>query len=143
MTETNGSDQRREHLKALSLKEPVALFLNTKLIELTHGYARVTMRVRPEHLNFNGFIFGGIIMSIADQAFAYATNSVITPNIAVQFNIQFIDRADIGDELIAECRVVREGKRYCASDMKVYNQNNKLIATATGTTIPVPDNLTR
>ncbi len=124
-------------LKERGKDEPVASFLGLKLEELADGYARVTMKMRPEYLNFNGMIFGGIISAVADQAFAYATNSVITPNVASQFNIHFVAAAGTGDELTAECRVMKSGKRVCISEMRVTNQEGKLIATATGTTIPL------
>ena len=124
-------------LKAKSGKEPIAKFLDIKLIELSEGYARVSAKLKPEYLNFNNLIFGGIVMALADQAFAYGTNSVITPNVASQFNIHFVAGADVKDELIAECRVVRAGKRVCISEMTVTNQDGKLIARATGTTIPL------
>ena len=126
-----------EELKAKAKSEPIAAFLGMKLVELSEGYARVSMKLKTEHVNFNGMIFGGIIMSLADQAFAYGTNSVITPNVASQFNIHFIAAASVGDELIAECRVAKSGKRVCISEMSVTNQDGKLIAKATGTTIPL------
>ena len=44
---------------------------------------------------------------------------------------------EIGDELTAECRVVKSGRRAGISEMTVTNQAGKLIAKATGTTIPV------
>ena len=118
-------------------EEPIASFLDTKLLELSPGYAKVSMRLRPEYANFNGFIFGGIIMSLADQAFAYASNTVVIPNVASQFNIHFIAGARVDDELVAECRVVKKGRRVCMSEMSVSNQDGKLIARATGTTIPL------
>ena len=124
-------------LKAKAETEPIASFLGMRLLELSQGYAKVALKLRPEYLNFNGIVFGGIIMSLADQAFAYATNSVISPNVASQFNIHFVAGADSGDELIAECRVVRAGRRVCISEMAVTNQDGKLIAKATGTTIPL------
>jgi acyl-CoA thioesterase len=124
-------------LKAKAEGEPIASFLDMRLLELSQGYARVAMKLKPEHINFNGMIFGGIIMSLADQAFAYGTNSVISPNVASQFNIHFIAGANVNDELVAECRVVRAGKRVCISEMTVTNQDGKLIAKATGTTIPL------
>lgn len=126
-----------EALKAKADREPVARFLQTELIELSTGYAKVTMEMKPEYINFNGVVFGGIIMSLADQAFAYATNSVFTPNVASQFNIHFIASASAGDRLTAECRVVKTGKRVCISEMTVTNQDGKLIAKASGTTIPL------
>ena len=128
------------NLKAKAQKEPIASFLDMRLLELSEGYAKVAMKLKPEHINFNGMIFGGIIMSLADQAFAYGTNSVISPNVASQFNIHFAAGANVNDELIAECRVVRAGRRVCISEMTVTNQDGKLIAKATGTTIPLVQN---
>ncbi len=124
-------------LKAKEEGEPIASFLKMRLVELKPGYARVAMKLLPEYQNFNGFVFGGIIMSITDQAFAYANNSVAYPSVATQFNIHFIAGAGAEDELIAECRVVRSGRRVGISEMTVTNQEGKLIAKATGTTIPV------
>jgi acyl-CoA thioesterase len=118
-------------------QEPVAAFLGLRLLELSEGHARVAMQVRPEFINFNGMAFGGIIAAVADQAFACATNSVITPNVATQCNIHFLAAAAAGDELTAECRVVKSGKRVCVSEITVTNQHGKLIAQASGTTIPL------
>jgi acyl-CoA thioesterase len=122
-------------LKAAEADEPIAAFLKIKLVELTPGYAKVTMKLTPEYLNFNGMVFGGIVMAVADQAFAYATNSLVSPSIATQFNIHLISGAAAGDELIAECRVVKSGRRIGVSEMTVTNQAGKLIAKATGTTV--------
>jgi acyl-CoA thioesterase len=115
--------------------EPIAKFLGIKLVELSPGLAKVAMKLKPEHLNFNGMVFGGIVMCITDQAFAYATNSVASPSIATQFNIHLISGAAPGDELTAECRVIRSGRRIGVSEMTVTNQAGKLIARATGTTV--------
>jgi acyl-CoA thioesterase len=124
-----------EKLKAAEANEPIASFLKMRLVELTPGYAKVTMKLAPEHLNFNGMVFGGIVMAIADQAFAYATNSLVSPSIATQFNIHLISGAAADDELTAECRVVKSGRRIGVSEMTVTNQDGKLIAKATGTTV--------
>jgi acyl-CoA thioesterase len=124
-------------LKAKEETEPIASFLKMRLLELTPGYAKIVMPLVPEYQNFNGLIFGGIIMAVADQAFAYASNSLAFPSIASQFNIHFVSGASVGDELTAECWVVRSGRRVGISEMTVTNQEGKTIAKATGTTIPV------
>jgi len=126
-----------EKLRGLEKTEPVASFLNMRLTELAPGHSRVTMDMKPEYINFNGMVFGGIISAVADQAFAYATNSVITPNVASQFNIHFIAAAAASDRLTAECNVLKSGKRVCISEIKVTNQDGKTIAICTGTTIPL------
>ncbi len=125
-------------LKAVK-KEPIASFLKMRLVELTPGYAKVTMKLVPEYRNFNGVIFGGMIMAVADQAFAFASNSVNHPSVASQFNIHFFSGPNPDDELIAEGRVLKNGRRVGISEMTVTNQDGKLIAKATGTTIPLQD----
>jgi len=124
-------------LKAREKREPIASFLKMRLLELSLGYAKVVVKLVPEYQNFNGLIFGGIVMAVADQAFAYASNSLAHPSIASQFNIHFIAAAEVNDELTAECQVVKSGQRVGISEITVTNQEGKLIAKATGTTIPV------
>jgi acyl-CoA thioesterase len=122
-------------LRSKEATEPIAEFLKMRLVELTPGYAKVAMKITPEYMNFNDMVFGGIVMAVTDQAFAYATNSLVSPSIATQFNIHLISGAATGDELTAECRVVKSGRRIGVSEMTVTNQDGKLIAKATGTTI--------
>lgn len=115
--------------------EPIAAFLGMKLEELSEGYARISMPMRPEFVNFNGMVFGAIVMAVADQAFAYATNSMLTPNLAVQFNIHLISAVSPDDVLTAECRVAKSGRRISVSEMTVLNQDGRLVARASGTTL--------
>jgi acyl-CoA thioesterase len=122
-------------LKKKEAEEPIASFLKMKLLELTPGCARVAMKILPDHLNFNGMVFGGIVMALADQAFAYATNSLLSPSIATQFNIHLISGARVGEELTAEGRVLKSGRRISVTEMTVSDRDGKLIAKATGTTI--------
>jgi acyl-CoA thioesterase len=133
--DNNQSSDMIDKLRGKETKEPIASFLKLKLLELTPGYARVAMKITPDHLNFNGMVFGGIVMALADQAFAYATNSLISPSIATQFNIHLISGAAVGDELTAECRVIKSGRRIGVSEMTVIDREGKLIAKATGTTV--------
>ncbi len=130
------SDARLAELRAHALQEPIAAFLQMRLVELAPGYAKVSLRVRPEHQNFNGTTFGGIIMSVADQAFGYASNSIASPSLAAQFSLYFLAAPKVGDELIAECRVVKSGRRAGVSEITVATQEGKPIARATGLTIP-------
>ena len=117
--------------------EPVSAFFDMRVIELKAGYARVSMRVKPEYLNFHGVAFGGVIMSLADQAFGYAVNTLSYPSVASQFNIYFLSSARAGDELTAEGKVVRSGRRISVAEVSVTNQDGRLIARASGSTIAV------
>ena len=131
------ADDNVELLKNKEPTEPIAKFLGMKLVVLEPGYAKITMTLKPEHLNFNGLVFGGIIMCLADQAFAYGMNSLVMPSIATNFSIQLIAGAKVGDVLTAECRPLKSGRRVGFAEMTVTDQNGKLIAKAAGTTVVV------
>ena len=139
MVNPESKPKNKGNLAALMEKmegEPIASFYKIKVLELSPGYAKVSMKMLPEYVNFNGVVFGSIIMGVADYAFSLAINSMILPSLATQFNIHLLSPAAVGDELTAEGRVLRSGKRVGISEMTVVNQNGKLIAKATGTTIP-------
>ncbi len=120
-----------------SAGEPISRFLETRLITLEPGFARVSMKVKPDYLTLNGAVFGGIIMSIADQAFSYAVNSVAPSSLAADFHINFMNSPQPDDELIAECRIIKNGRRVAFAEMTVANQDGKLIAKASGMTLRV------
>ena len=122
-------------LKASFPKEHFATAWGMKLLELTPGYARFSVKLKPEYRNFNGLTFGGIIMSIADIAFAYCVNSVKRPSVAINFDMQFIAAPKPNDELFSEGKVIKSGRRLSIAEMTVTDKDGKLIATATGTTI--------
>jgi len=124
-------------LKTASATEPISQFLGMKLVELTPGYAKIALQLKQEYQNFNGYVFGGIIGAIADQAFAYGSNSLAYASVATQFNINFISAAGAEDLLTAECKVLRSGKRSGVSEITVTNQTGKMIAKATGVTVRV------
>jgi acyl-CoA thioesterase len=115
--------------------EPVAAFLGMEVVELKAGYARISVTIKREHVNFHGVAFGGIIMSLADQAFGYAVNSLAYPSVASQFNTYFLSSARCGDELVAEGRVVRSGRRVSVAEVSVTDGKGTLIAQASGMTI--------
>ncbi len=139
MADPESTPKNKGNLAALMEKmegEPIASFYKIKVLELSPGYAKVSMKMLPEYVNFNGVVFGSIIMGVADYAFSLAINSMSLPSLATQFNIHLLSPAAPGDELTAEGRVLRSGTRVGISEMTVVNQNGKLIAKATGTTIP-------
>jgi acyl-CoA thioesterase len=131
----------RGDLAALMSKmegEPIADFFKIKVLELSPGYSKVSMKMRPEYVNFNGVVFGSLSMAVADYAFSLAINSLSLPSLATQFNIYLLAPVAPGDELTAEGKVLRNGKRIGISEMTVTNQDGKLVAKATGITIPSP-----
>ena len=84
--------------------------LGIKVFELKDGYAKMSLKIRKEHINIAGFTHGGVIFSLADCAFAEAVNFGDKNAVAVQVSINYLRPTSEGDVLIAEATTVSDGK---------------------------------
>jgi acyl-CoA thioesterase len=112
-----------------------AATLGFRLLEVNDGYARVAVKLDDRHCNFLGKIDGGVIMSLADYAFACACNTFGDVRVAAQFSVSFIVAPETGGEMMAEARTVHPGRKVSIMEISV-TQAGRLIARATGTAIP-------
>ncbi len=112
--------------------DPYAKLLGVKLEKVEEGYARVSLELKEEFLNFLGYVHGGLIFSLADQAFAVASNSREKVSVALQMNINFLKAPSIGDTLIAEAEEKSLSNKIGFYEIKVKNSAQELIAQAQG-----------
>jgi acyl-CoA thioesterase len=115
----------------------IASFFNMALLDLFEGYSKVTIKLAPDHRTIIGFVFGGVIMSLADQAFFYGANSIYTPSVATQFNMHFFETPQVGEDLFAKFQTIPSTKTICICEITVTNQRGSCIAKATGSAIPL------
>jgi acyl-CoA thioesterase len=116
---------------------PFALYMGMTVEELSKGYAKIKMPVRPEFLNFENMLHGGVVSSLLDQAFGCSLNTLDYIYVAVQLNINFMSTAPAGETLYAEGKVVHAGRSLGIAEMTVSDSNGKLIARASGTTVSI------
>ena len=103
-----------------------------RIEEARHGYARVSMVVRPDMLNGHGIAHGAMIFALADTAFAYVCNGGNHASVAAQASIVFLDKVAEGETLVAEAEeVVREG-RAGVTRASVRTSNGRVVAEFTG-----------
>lgn len=76
-------------------------WLGVEVLEVREGYARIKMTVREEMLNGHRVAHGGISFSLADSAFAFASNSHGQKAVSIETSINHIKPVFEGDELIA------------------------------------------
>jgi acyl-CoA thioesterase len=136
---SSSKENKEEQIALLTDKiktEPITSFLQSEILEISEGYSKVSLVMRPEFQNFHGIVFGGIIMSIADQAFGAAANSMSYPSVASTLNVYFISSAKVGDTLTAEGRVIKSGRKAGFTEVTVVNQDNSSLPGLTGITIP-------
>ena len=120
-------------------EQPFSVLLGAELTAFEPGRAELTLPVRREHLQQHGFVHGGAVSYLADNALTYAGGSAL-PGLGVvtsEYKINYL-RPAVGDALIARASVLYAGKTQavCRCDVfAVKDGNEKLCATAQGTIV--------
>jgi acyl-CoA thioesterase len=102
------------------------------LVEVSPGYSKVEMIVTPDHQNGAGTVHGGALFTLADFAFAVASNSHGTLALAATAHISFL-RAVTGGTLTAEAREVGVGRKLGTYAVEIKNDQGELVALFSGT----------
>jgi len=113
-------------------EDSYANFLGMKLEEVKKGYSKVSIRVKEDFKNFLGYVHGGLIFSLADQAFAAASNSHGKVSVALQMNISYVKAPSTGDTLFAEAEEEYSSSKIGLYRIKVKDNSGNLIAEAQG-----------
>ena len=108
-------------------------WLGISVIEITEGYSKIKMTVRPEMMNGLGIVHGGIAFSLGDSCFAFACNNRNVLSVALDTSINFLKPVHVGDELTAETKELHNGKSTGLYHITITNQNNHIVAVFKGT----------
>lgn len=109
-----------------------AASIGIKLIEMKPGYAKAKMQIDESHLNGVGIVQGGAIFTLADFAFAAASNAHGIITVGTNGNISFL-KASNGKELIAEAKEIFSSKKIVHYNVNIYDDNEERIAQFNGT----------
>ncbi|MDG6243159.1 MAG: PaaI family thioesterase [Methanolobus sp.] len=63
---------------------------------ISKGYAKAQMKIEKRHLNVLGTVHGGAIFTLADMAFAAASNSHGTVAVAINADISYVKAVSEG-----------------------------------------------
>ena len=107
------------------------VLLGIKVLEIKDGYAKMSLKIRKEHINIAGFTHGGVLFSLADCAFAEAVNFGDKKAVAVQVSINYLRPTSEGDVLIAEATTVSDGKTLALCSV-VVKKDEKDVAMFSG-----------
>ena len=103
-----------------------------ELLEVSEGRAKAKMEIQEHHLNGVNIAHGGAIFSLADLAFAVASNSHRTIALGINASISYL-KAATGGTLIAEAKEVSLNPKLATYEVRVTDENNDLIAIFLGT----------
>ncbi len=110
----------------------MAVFLGIETDEVSAGYARCSITIKPDFLNAVERAHGAIIYAVLDQALAVAANSTGNVAVSLSVNINYISSAIDGEKIFAEAIPINTGKKVSFWKLEVRGTGEKIIATGNG-----------
>ena len=116
----------------LNTRDRFCVANDMKITVISEGYAEAEMPISDNKLNGLDVVQGGAIYTLADFAFAGASNANKDDRrcIGSASNINYL-RPGTGTKLKAVAKIIHAGRKTCLSSVDVFNDQNKLIATGT------------
>jgi acyl-CoA thioesterase len=126
------SDDVPRELRERIAADPFCERLGIDLVDLSPGEAATELTVTDELLNFHGTPHGGAIYSLADAAFAAASNSYGDTAVALETNVSYLDAVEEGATLTATAEETHRTRRTAEYEVVVTDDTDARIATFRG-----------
>lgn len=122
-------DQAREYFgKDLYASQQTGI----EIIAAEAGYAKCSLKIEDKHKNALGHVMGGVYFTMADYAFAIASNFKQPPTVTQTSQIVYLSSPK-GEVLYAETEKIRGGKRTCFYKIMITDDTGAEIAYVTTT----------
>ena len=99
------------------------------LDELTEDGSVCSILLSSRHLNAEGGVMGGVMLTLVDFAFATAASNAHRPTVAQQVSMSFLS-APKGKKLIAKASCRKDGRTSCVYNVNVTDDLGRDIAQA-------------
>lgn len=120
-----------EDIKKAFKRDKFAEFCGIEITEAAKGRAVVKMDIREHHLNGLGTVHGGALFTLADLAFAVASNSHGTVAVGINANINYMKAVTSGT-LYAYADEMSVNPKLGAYTVHIKDENSELIAIFQG-----------
>lgn len=102
------------------------------LVSCNPGHAIVKVEITSRHLNGAGVVHGGLLFTLADFAFAAATNSYGKVALSINATMNFFEKSTSGT-IIAEATEISRSNKLIHCDINIRQENGPLLANFKGT----------
>ena len=98
-----------------------------EILEVAENFSKCRICISHEHMNADNKVMGGVFYTLADFAFAVATDAKNTKTVTTSSTISYLSPAK-GKKLIAECRMIKEGKTLCTYETLIQDDSGTKVA---------------
>ena len=120
-----------EAAKRFFANDRYAALTGVEIVEAGAGFCKACLNIHDRHMNAANVVQGGAIFTLADLAFAVASNSHGQLALAINVNISFLKAASAGI-LYAVAKEVAEPGRIGAYDVLVTDDEGDVVARFNG-----------
>jgi len=117
--------------KEFTERDKFGLYNGMEVISVEKGRAKTRMEIKAHHKNGIGTVHGGAIFTLADLAFAAASNSADDIVTSISATMAFTKAATEG-VLFAEAWEVSRSTKLVTYEARVTNASNEIIAAFQG-----------
>ena len=114
-----------------SAEDKFALHAGIVLLDVGPGWATASMKIEPFHFNGARTVHGGAIFTLADFAFAVASNSHGTLAMGINTSVSFVKAATRGT-LYAEAREQALNPRLASYSVRITDDDHAVVAVFQG-----------
>lgn len=100
--------------------------------EVGEKYAKCVLEITDDHKNALGALMGGVPYTLADFAFAVATNHEGLPTVSLSSNMTYLAQPK-GKFLFAEAKCEKDGRTTCYYNISIYDELGTKIGNAVTT----------
>lgn len=111
---TNDIEKVREMFK----NDRYATETGAVIDEIGEHYAKVSLTINEHHKNAVGGVMGGVYFTLADFAFAVASNWQKAGTVSINSDISFIG-VPKSSKIIAETQLIKNGRSTCCYNVSV------------------------
>lgn len=108
-----------------------AKYVGIRLIEVSEGFAITELFLNDDHLNGVNRVQGGVIFTLADYAFAAASNSGGCATVGLNVNISYY-KTPVGKVIRAIAKEISVQNKISAYNVEVVDEDGSLVASFNG-----------
>lgn len=123
----------REIVQGMLDNDAFSQMLQMELVVLELGYCQLRCPVTAQTTNGFQIAHGGLSYSLADSALAFAANTYGYQCMSIDTQISHLAKVQHGDTLTATCTEIHRGKRTGVYEIRIENQDKRLVALFKGT----------
>lgn len=100
--------------------------------EIGEKYAKCALEITDDHRNALGALMGGVPYTLADFAFAVASNWQNIGTVSLNTNMAYLSQPK-GNKLFAEAHLQKDGRTTCYYSIDIYDELGTKVANAVTT----------